>query len=104
MLAFFISPSNYGQRISLGITTLMAAVTNHLALTNQIPPIGYLTLADKIMITAYGMFLYSLMMSVMVMKLVDKKNVEAASKLNRKAGVLVPVVAGSILSILILLA
>jgi hypothetical protein len=102
MLAFFVSPSNYGQRISLGVTTLMAAVANHLALTSQIPPIGYLTIADKIMITAYAMFLYSLMVSVMGMRLVDQKKTESAIKLNRKAGILVPIVAGTILSILVL--
>lgn len=104
MLAFFISPSNYGQRISLGVTTLMAAVANHLALTSQIPPIGYLTLADKIMITAYGMFLYSLMVSVTVMRLVDKKKIESALRLNKNAGILVPAVAGTLLTILIFLA
>lgn len=104
MLAFFVSPSNYGQRISLGVTTLMAAVANHLALTSQIPPIGYLTVADKIMITAYAMFLYSLMVSVMAMRLVDQKKTESAIKLNRKAGMLVPIVAGTILGILVLLA
>ena len=104
MLAFLISPSNYGQRIGLGVTTLMAAVANHLALTSQIPPIGYLTLADKVMITAYGLFLYSLMVSVMVMRLVDQKRVESALKLNKESAVLVPVVAGFILGALVLLA
>jgi hypothetical protein len=104
MLAFLISPSNYGQRISLGVTTLMAAVANHLALTSQIPPIGYLTLADKIMITAYGMFLYSLMVSVMVMRLMDQKKPETAQKLNKNAGIMIPIVAGTILGVLIFLA
>lgn len=104
MLAFFVAPSDYGQRISLGVTTLLAAVADHLALTSQIPPIGYLTLADKIMITAYGMFLYSLMVSVMVMRLIDRKKIDAAKKLNRDAGLMIPVVAGSVLGALILLA
>ena len=93
MLAFFISPSNYAQRIGLGVTTLLAAVANHLALTSQIPPIGYLTLADKVMITAYGMFLYSLMISVLLMKLVDQKKNEEAQRLNRRAGIMLPVIA-----------
>jgi hypothetical protein len=104
MLAFLISPSNYGQRIGLGVTALMAAVANHLSLTSQIPPIGYLTLADKIMITAYGMFLYSLMTSVMLMRLVDQKKTESALKMNRKAGILAPIFAIVLLAVLIFLA
>lgn len=104
MLAFFISPSNYSQRIGLGVTTLMAAVANHLALTSQIPPIGYLTLADKVMITAYGMFLYSLIVSITMMRLVDQKKIELASKLNKEFGLGVPFVASAILTALIFLA
>lgn len=102
MLAFFVSPLNHAQRIRLGVTALMAAVANHLALISQIPPIGYLTIADKIMLTAYTMFLYSLMVSVIIMRRVDQKKTESAIKINRKAGILVPIIVVMILGILIL--
>ena len=104
MLAFLVAPSNYGQRISLGVTTLMAAVAYHLALTNQIPPIGYLTLTDKIMITAYGLFLYSLLVSVILMRLGDQKKLDEAIKLNRRTGLMVPVMAFVLMGLLLLLA
>lgn len=103
LLAFLVSPVNYGQRISLGVTTLMAAVAFHLALTSQIPPVGYLTIADKVMITAYGLFLYSLIISVRVMKLTDQKKSEEASKLNKRAGFAVPVIALVLISVLMVL-
>ncbi len=90
MLAFFVSPLNHAQRIGLGVTSLLAAVASHLALVSQIPPVGYLTLADKIMITAYGLFLYSLTVSVLVMRKVDQNRLEEAGQLNRRSGFALP--------------
>lgn len=85
LLTFFISPQNFGQRIGLGVTNLMSAATFHLALLSGIPPIGYLTLADRMMLSIYAIFLYNLSVSVYVMKLVDAKKVEEAQKFNKKA-------------------
>jgi len=92
LLAFLISPSNSGQRIGLGVSTLTAAVANHLTLTTQTPAIGYLTLADKVVVTAYGLFLYGLIVSVLTMRLVQQNRVDLASTLSRRMGLLVPVV------------
>ncbi|MCS4541453.1 MAG: hypothetical protein HY929_03900 [Euryarchaeota archaeon] len=92
MLAFVISPANFGQRIGLGVTTLMSAVAFHLALSGQIPPIGYLTLADKIMLTVYALFLYSLATTARIMRLVDQKQMEKAEEINKKAIKLVPII------------
>ncbi len=82
MLAFFVPPADYAQRIGLGVTALLAAVASHLALVSQIPPVGYLTLADKIMVTAYGLFLYGIAVSVLVMRRVHKNKMEEAERLN----------------------
>ncbi|MEM1575234.1 MAG: hypothetical protein QXF09_03745 [Nitrososphaerota archaeon] len=51
----------------------MSATAFHLALLSGIPPIGYLTLADRIMLIIYAIFLYNLSVSVYIMKLVDAK-------------------------------
>jgi len=85
LLAFFISPQNFSQRIGLGVTTLMSATTFHLSLLSGLPPIGYLTLADKMMMSVYIIFLYNLSASVYIMKLVDAKKTEEAEKFNKKA-------------------
>ncbi|MEM3622164.1 MAG: hypothetical protein QXZ02_03160 [Candidatus Bathyarchaeia archaeon] len=85
LLTFFISPQNFGQRIGLGVTTLMSAATFHLALLSGIPPVGYLTLADRMMLSVYAIFLYNLSASVYIMKLVDAKKIEEAQKFNMKA-------------------
>lgn len=85
LLAFFISPQNFGQRIGLGVTALMSAATFHLSLLSGIPPVGYLTLADRMLLSVYGIFLYNLSASVYIMKLVDAKKTEEAQKFNNKA-------------------
>ncbi len=85
LLTFFISPQNFSQRIGLGVTTLMSAAAFHLSLLSGIPPIGYLTFADRMMISVYIIFLYNLSASVYIMKLVDAKKTEEATKFNSKA-------------------
>lgn len=85
LLAFFISPQNFSQRIGLGVTTLLSATAFHLSLLSGIPPTGYLTLADRIMLSVYIIFLYNLSASVYIMRLVDAKKTEDAVKFNSKA-------------------
>ena len=96
LLAFFVSPKNFAQRIGLGVTTLLSATAFHLSLLNGIPPTGYLTFADKMMIFVYALFLYNLSVSVYIMRCVDVKREDAAEKTNKKALKILPflIVAG----------
>lgn len=91
LLAFFISPQNFAQRIGLGVTTLLSATAFHLSLLSGIPPTGYLTLADRMMLSIYAIFLYNLSTSVYIMRLVDVKKTEEAQKFNRKALKVLPI-------------
>lgn len=84
LLTFFISPQNFGQRIGLGVSTLMSASAFHLSLLSGIPPIGYLTFADRMMLSVYTIFLYNLSVSVYIMKLVDAKKMEEAQRFNNR--------------------
>ena len=100
LLAFFISPNNFAQRIGLGVTTLLSATAFHLSLVNGIPPTGYLTFADRMMIGIYAIFLYNLSVSVYIMRLVDKKKMENALEFNRKALKLLPVLILAVIAVL----
>jgi len=82
LLTFFIAPQNYETRISLAVSTLMAASAFHISLLSSLPPTGYLTLADRMMVTVYIMFLFNLGASVWIMRLVDRKMNEDAAKFN----------------------
>jgi len=101
LLAFFISPNNFAQRIGLGVTTLLSATAFHLSLVNGIPPTGYLTFADRMMIAIYAIFLYNLSVSVYIMRLVDKKQTEDAAIFNKKALRLLPMLIVSVIIVLI---
>nr|WP_294808422.1 hypothetical protein [uncultured Nitrososphaera sp.] len=80
---------------------MLAAVAAHLAAANQLPPIGYLTLMDKVMIVAYALFLNNLVSMVLQMRLVDHKKEEQAAKVNAKMRKLMPVIVGIILVVLV---
>lgn len=101
MLAFWMSPTNFPPRIGLAASTLLAAVAAHLNAANQLPPIGYLTLIDKVMIVVYALFLNNLLSMVLQMRLMDHKKEEQAVKVNSKMRKLMPVIIGVILAILI---
>ena len=101
MLAFWMSPTNFPPRIGLAASTLLAAVAAHLNAANQLPPIGYLTLMDKVMIVAYALFLNNLVSMVLQMRLVDHKKEAEAAKVNARMRRLMPLIIGIILGILI---
>jgi hypothetical protein len=101
MLAFWMSPTNFAPRIGLAASTLLAAVAAHLNAANQLPPIGYLTLMDKVMIVAYALFLNNLVSMVLQMRLVDHKREEEAARVNAKMRKFMPVIAGIILAVLV---
>ncbi|AIC16417.1 hypothetical protein NVIE_021530 [Nitrososphaera viennensis EN76] len=101
MLAFWMSPTNFPPRIGLAASTLLAAVAAHLAAASQLPPIGYLTLMDKVMIVAYALFLNNLVSMVLQMRLVDHKKEEQAAKVNARMRKLMPVIIGVILTVLV---
>lgn len=49
----YIIPKNYGIVAELSLLPLLALVFFHIDTLNQIPPLGYLTIFDKLMIVSY---------------------------------------------------
>jgi len=90
LLAFFMAPADFAQKIGIGVTTLLAATAFHLSLVGGIPPTGYLTFADRMMVGVYVIFLYNLSVSVYGMRLFRKGSQEA-EKFDRKALRILPV-------------
>ncbi|MFH1821320.1 MAG: hypothetical protein ABH852_02625 [Methanobacteriota archaeon] len=80
LLTFSISIKNFGQRVGICVSTLMAAVAYHIAALSGLPALGYLTLFDRIMLVVYTLFLYNLIVSVQGMKLVEAGKVKQAEK------------------------
>ncbi len=67
-------------RIGINTSSLIAAVMFHLNVTSSIPPVGYLTFADKFMIATYVLLALNLLSTVLMM-MHAKKGDEKAEKL-----------------------
>jgi hypothetical protein len=92
LLAFVMSAEDYSQKMALGITTLLSATAFHLSLLSGIPPTGYLTFADRMMISVYILFLFNIGSAVYLMKLERVNKKEQAILYNKKAQKLLPII------------
>jgi hypothetical protein len=92
LLAFVMSAEDYSQKMALGITTLLSATAFHLSLLSGIPPTGYLTFADRMMISVYILFLFNIGSAVYLMKLERHNKKEQAQTYNKKAQKLLPII------------
>ncbi len=80
MLSFFMKPEDAGDRIELTSATLASAIFYHLTLTASIPPVGYLTYADRFMILQYIFITVSLGVAVSLFLLQSGENAENDQK------------------------
>ena len=84
MLAFLVPIEESGQRLALVSVILLTTLTFHFAILAGLPPRGYLTFADKIMLVLDIIFLYILAVSAYIMYLQTKKKVDLKA-INRRA-------------------
>jgi hypothetical protein len=91
LLAFVMAAEDYTQKMALGITTLLSATAFHLSLLSGIPPTGYLTFADQMMISVYILFLFNIGSAVYLMKLSRENKKEKATTFNKKAQKTLPI-------------
>jgi hypothetical protein len=103
LLAFAMAAEDYNNKMALGITTLLSATAFHLSLLSGIPPTGYLTLADRMMIGVYILFLFNIGSAVYLMTLARKGKKEQATAYNRKSQRLLPVVVIAVIIMIILI-
>jgi hypothetical protein len=67
MLSFLMRHDEVTERLALTSSTLVGSILYHLTITSTIPPVGYLTFADKFMIVNYIVVGAALMVTVMLM-------------------------------------
>ncbi len=103
LLAFVMSAEDYSQKMALGITTLLSATAFHLSLLSGIPPTGYLTFADRMMIAVYILFLFNIGSAVYLMRLARADKKQQATLYNKKAQKILPIliVALAIMTVII---
>ncbi|MBT3329258.1 MAG: hypothetical protein HN384_04900 [Nitrosopumilus sp.] len=72
---FFMSPKILQDRNAIIGTSLVGAIFFHAVfLLGELPPIGYLTIADKVMITIYSIFSFSLLSVLLQQKYLNALN------------------------------
>jgi len=83
MCTFILDPDKIVTRLTMVSTGLVASVMFHISISNQIPPVGYLTMADKFMLLTYFFILASFTLDVIILELIEQNKKEIAEKFHR---------------------
>ena len=73
LLSLLLTPDKVTTRLSLDISILLGAVMFHVNLTASIPPVGYLTLADRVMIVTYIVLVLILLSGVAILRWAEQE-------------------------------
>lgn len=84
--AHFPDPDKITNRLTMHTSFIIAAVMFHVAIGNQLPPLGYLTLADKFMFASYLSLGFSLLSAIVVLELVEEKKMNLVTKVHKMSG------------------
>ncbi|HEY3248326.1 MAG TPA: hypothetical protein VGK88_08575 [bacterium] len=92
LLGLLLAPDKVTQRLTVGTSALVGSVLLHLNLTSTIPPVGYLTFADKFMLINYVPLVLAVAATVWMLWLTDRKQDARAHRVHIISGVVIPVV------------
>ena len=90
--ALFVPHKQFEVRATLGFSALLSAVAFHMTVSSSIPPVGYLTLADTIMIALYAFVVFLVAVLVGVEVLEHRRQHKLSVALNRWAMLLALIV------------
>jgi hypothetical protein len=85
LFSFLMDPDKITTRLSLVTSSLVASVMFHISIANQIPPVGYLTTADKFMVLTYIILLFSAILNVIMLELLEQKKTALVEKIHRRS-------------------
>jgi hypothetical protein len=80
--SFILDLDKLTTRLAMVSSGLVASVMFHVSITGQIPPVGYLTFADKFMVLTYFILLVSFFINAYILLLLGKKKDAVALKLH----------------------
>ncbi len=83
LFSFILDPDKITTRLGMAGSALVASVMFHISITNQIPPVGYLTFADKIMTLTYFILLATFTLNIILLDLQEKKKEKIVEKIHR---------------------
>ncbi len=83
MFSFIMDLDKITSRLAVATSSLVAAVMFHISISNQIPPVGYMTIADKLMILTYLFILATVILNVTILELIERKKQDVAERMHR---------------------
>jgi hypothetical protein len=83
IVTFVIDPDKVMNRLAIAGSSLVASVMFHVSISNQIPPVGYTTMADKFMMLTYMILLATFIINIMILELQEMKKTKLVEKINR---------------------
>lgn len=81
--SFVLDPDKITTRLTMVGSALVASVMFHVSLANQIPPVGYLTFADKFMVLTYFVLLSCFVINVSLLELNERKKEDLVKRIHR---------------------
>jgi len=83
VFSFFIDPDKVATRLAMAGSSLVASVMFHVSISNQIPPVGYLTFADKFMVLTYFVLLSSFIINILLLEFNELKKGNLVKKIHQ---------------------
>jgi hypothetical protein len=84
LFTFVLDPDKITTRLTMTTAALTASVMFHISISNQIPPVGYMTMADQFMVITYGIILATIVLNVFLLELTERKHADKVEKFHRK--------------------
>jgi hypothetical protein len=103
LFSFLIDPDKIAVRLGTAGSSLVAAVMFHVSITNQIPPVGYLTFADKFMVLTYFVLLMAFIINIALLDFQQLKKEKLVDRIHRRTKYTVFVVVPLLYLVLFLL-
>jgi hypothetical protein len=84
-LGLVLRAKSITNRLTMGTACLLSAVMFHISSTSALPPLGYLTRADKFMLVTYVILVVNLLFCVLIVMKDDKKDEAGTEKAYKTA-------------------
>ncbi|MBI2900736.1 MAG: hypothetical protein HYY17_11180 [Planctomycetes bacterium] len=92
-ITLMLAPESYDKRLGTNTGMLIASVMFHVAIISSLPPLGYLTLADRVVMATYVTVGFHVLQCVRMMRLWMKGAKDEAQKVHATSRWAVPLVA-----------
>lgn len=83
LCSFLLDPDKITTRLGMAGSALVASVMFHVSIANSLPPVGYLTFADKFMLLTYFILLATFIMNVIMIEYQEQKREWLVMKIHR---------------------